>query len=105
MTVKSGAQYTGTFVAAEPRSQDVGVSLRSVKLLKAGLGDNEEMAKEGEYAGGSSEKVVVFEPKDVVEIAASKVTFDTEAPSSGAQQNGIPHPRPISILPIHVERF
>jgi hypothetical protein len=56
-----------------------------VKLLKAGLGD-EEKAKEGEYVGGSNDKVMIFEQKDVVEIAAQKVTFESEVVAT--HQNG-----------------
>jgi hypothetical protein len=75
-------------VGADPRNHDLGVSLKRVKLLKAGLGDNEEKAKEGEYIGGGNDKVMIFEQKDVVEIAAQKVVFEAETPNPTTHQNG-----------------
>lgn len=41
--------------------------------------------------GGGKDKVFIFEQKDVVEIAARGVYFDTEAPAAGVQQNGMVH--------------
>ncbi|KAF8544066.1 hypothetical protein BDD12DRAFT_725027 [Trichophaea hybrida] len=89
VTVKSGAQYVGILLGADPRNHDLGVSLKQVQLLKPGPGDSDEKTKEGEYLGGGKEKVLVFEPKDVVEVAAQKVYFENEAPNSGTQQNGL----------------
>lgn len=89
VTVKSGAQYTGILVGADPRNHDLGVSLKRVKLLKAGLGYSEEKSKEGEYLGGNYDKVMIFEQKDVVELAAQKVTFETEVTNATTHQNGV----------------
>jgi len=96
VTVKSGAQYTGTFVGADPRSQDIGVSLKSVRLLKAPPGDTDEKGKDGEYITGGKERVMVFEPKDVVDIAAQKVMFENEIPHAPTHQNGMFRPNPDS---------
>jgi len=89
VTVKSGAQYIGILLGADPRNHDLGISLKQVKLLKPAPGDDDEKTKESEYLGGGKEKVMIFEPKDVVEITAQKVYFETGPSSAGTQQNGM----------------
>lgn len=83
-TVKSGAKFSGQFLGADPRNNNLGISLKWVKLLKAAPG--EDKSKEGQFFGGGPEKVVVFEQTDVVEVQANGLTFGVDAP--GASQNG-----------------
>lgn len=89
VTVKTGAQYSGVLIGADPRNNDIGATLKSVKLLKSGFGDTEEKSKEGEFVGGGKDKIMVFEQKDVVDIAAQNINLGVDTPTSSSQQNGI----------------
>lgn len=62
--------------------------MKWVRLVRGPLGDNgEEKVEEGEYVGGGSEKTMVFEPKDLVDIFAEKVVLG-EAEFPVNYQNG-----------------
>lgn len=87
VTVKSGAQYIGVLTGVDAK-QDISVVLKQAKLLRADPSDSEEKAKEGEYVGGGADKVMIFEAKDFVDLAANAVPFEPEVTAAGPQQNG-----------------
>lgn len=88
VTVKSGAQYAGILSGVDTKSHDLGVSLKFAKLVKAGLGDMEEKGKDGGLAEAVCEQTIVFEAKDVVELAADDIKLGDSEVIGAPQTNG-----------------
>lgn len=91
--MKGGAQYTGTLTGANTKTNELGVSLKWVKLHKAG--DDSEKEKEGQNAGGGPENSMVIEPKDFMDLRSEGVNVETGAGAgSTAHQNGKKYSHP-----------
>lgn len=62
--------------------------MKWVRLVRAPLGDNgDDKVEEGEYVGGGPEKIMIFEPRDLVDIFAEKIILgEPEGPTN--HQNG-----------------
>lgn len=66
----------------DSRSNDFGVCLKWAKLAKSPLGE-EDKGQVGQFVGGGTEKTMIFEGKDVVDVQAKGVLLGgTDAPAT-----------------------
>lgn len=70
----------------ETKGSDLAYTLKWAKLHKSLV--EEDKSKEGEYVGGGPEKIMVFDGKDVVDVAAKDILLGDSANARANHQNG-----------------
>ncbi|KAJ6264337.1 hypothetical protein Dda_0482 [Drechslerella dactyloides] len=93
-TTKSGAQFSGIF-AGSSTNGDFGCVLKFAKQIRGPQGEEDQFPSG--YFGGGTEKTLVIEAKDLMDLDATDITLDSVEASSN--QNGMhlsPHVHPPS---------